>query len=545
MRRQLVVVGSIVLTFTVPVRAQTKPEARGTVVIVTPREAQSPIPTLFGGDGANREVSDLMFLRLADLPEDLGTTDERSFVPRLARSWHRVDPTTIVFDLDPRARWHDGKPVTAEDVVFTIERAKVEALDGQLAGLVRRIKSVTAKGDRQVVFTFTQPYSEQLYDAVYHAPPLPAHLLRAIPADSLGTSSFAAQPVGNGPYRWKRREPGQLIELAANDEFFLGRPGPARVVILTATDAEARVNLLLGGEADAVDNIYQFSNPDRLASNPRFKLYPLPSLNIGYLLFNQRDPADTTRPHPILSDPVVRQALTLALDRPLIVRSTLGPSSLVPPGPVSAVLATRLEAPLPAASDTGKARQLLASRGWLDHDGDGTLDKGGRPLRLRTILPATSGTRLRMVAQAQEQFRRLGVDLDVQPLAPPVYTPERRSGQFDLDFAVVSQDPTPSGLAQSWSCAGIGGTNVAHYCNPQVDSLLAQASRSQSKAREIWRQAVVTVAGDAPAIFLFAPVFIYAVDDRFERVTLRPESPWSQVWRWRLKAGQASQRDTE
>jgi peptide/nickel transport system substrate-binding protein len=545
MRRQLVVVGSIFLTLALPVRAQTNPAARGTVVIVTPREAMSPIPTLFGGDGANREVSDLLFLRLADLPNDLGTTDEKRFVPRLARSWHRLDPTTIVFDLDPRALWHDGKPVTAGDVIFAIERAKLEQLDGQLAGLVRRIKSVTAKGDHQVIFSFTQPYAEQLYDAVYHAPPLPAHLLKDIPADSLGRSGFAAQPVGNGPYRWKRREPGQLIELVANDGFFLGKPGPARVVILTASDAEARVNLLLGGEADAVDNIYQFANPDRLASNPRFRLYPLPSLNVGYLLFNQRDPADTTRPHPILSDPVVRRALTLGLDRRLIVRSTLGPSSLVPPGPVSAVLATRLEAPVAGASDTAEARRLLATRGWLDHDGDGTLDKDGRPLRLLTILPATSGIRRRMAAQAQEQFRQLGVDLDVQPLEPSLYTPNRRTGQFDMDLATVAQDPTPSGLAQSWSCAGIGGTNVAHYCNPRVDSLLAQASRSQTKARDLWRQAVVTIAGDAPAIFLFAPVFLYAVDARFERVTLRPESPWSQVWQWRLRAGQASPRDTE
>jgi len=545
MRRALVVLGFSILTIAAPVLAQSTSAGRGTVVIVTAREAMSPIPTLFGGDAANREVSDLMFLRLADLPEDLATTDEPRFVPRLAKSWHRIDPTTLAFELDPRAKWHDGAPVTAGDVIFAIERARTEKLDGQLAGLLRRISSVTADGDRRVIFKFTAPYAEQFYDAVYHAPPLPAHLLAKVSPDSLGASSFAANPVGNGPFRWKRRVSGQLIELSANDEFFLGKPGLSRVVFLIAGDTEARMNLLLGGEADAVDNIYQFANPKRLGQNQRFRLYPMPSLMVGYMLFNQRDPADTTKPHPILGDPAVRRALALALDRETIVRSTYGPSSLVPAGPVSAVLATRLESPAPPRNDTTKAREILGSRGWADHDHDGVLDKDGRPLHLTAIFPATSGARRKMALQAQEQLRRIGVDLEIQPLDPPEYTPTRRTGKFDLDLYAVTQDPTPSGLSQSWSCAGIGGTNVAHYCNPQVDTLLARASRSPESARKLWRDAVVTIEGDAPAIFLYAPVFLYAVDARFEKVTLRPDSPWSEVWRWRVRPGQEASRDRE
>jgi ABC-type transport system substrate-binding protein len=185
----------------------------------------------------------------------------------------------------------------------------------------------------------------------------------------------------------------------------------------------------------------------------------MPSLLVGYMLFNQRDPADTTKPHPILGDPAVRRALALALDRETIVRSTYGPSSLVPAGPVSAVLATRLESPAPPRNDTTKAREILASRGWADHDRDGVLDKDGRPLHLTAIFPTTSGARWKMALQAQEQLRRLGVDLEDQPLDPPVYTPTRRTGKFDLDLYAVTQDPTPSGLSQRLElCRGIGST---------------------------------------------------------------------------------------
>jgi peptide/nickel transport system substrate-binding protein len=545
MRRPLFVVLSLLLLSITPAAGQRSQGGRGTVVIVTPREAETPVPTLFGGDAANREVSDLIFLRLADLPADLATTDEGRFIPRLAKSWRRRDSTTIVFELDPRAHWQDGAPVTPADVIFTFDRARNENLDPQLAGLVRRIRSVTAEGTSRVVFQFTTAYSEQMYDAVYHAPPLPSHLLARMPPESLTTSDFIAHPVGNGPFRWDRRAPHQSIELAADDQFFLGAPRLHRVVFLIARDPEARVNLLLGGDADVVDNVYQFDNPERVLNDHRFQEYPLPSLSVGYFLMNQRDPADTNRPHPILGDSVVRHALVLALDRSGMVRAVLGPSSLVPSGPVSSVLANRLQAPQPDAVDTAAARRLLASRGWVDRDGDGVLDKDGRPLKLTAIFPSTSGTRRRLALLAQEQFRLMGIELELTPLDPPVYTPTRRSGAFDLDLNYVTQDPTPSGLAQSWACSGIGGTNVAHYCNPEVDSLLARASRSGPDSRRLWRQAVSVIVGDAPAIFLYAPIYVYAVDARFENVSFRPDSPWSDVWRWAVRAGRELPRDRQ
>jgi peptide/nickel transport system substrate-binding protein len=543
MRRACVVVVLLHLVSSSPAIGQSTSAGRGTVVIVTPREATSPVPTLFSGDAANRELSDLMFLRLADLPSDYSTTDEARFVPRLARAWRRKDSTTLVFELDPRARWQDGHPFTSRDVVVAIERAKAQRGDAQLTGLVSRIRSVTADGDHRVVFRFTAPYSEQLYDAVYHVPPLPAHLTEAIPADSLTESDFAANPVGNGPYRWKRRVPGQLIEVEADSTFFEGRPGPRSVVFLIARDASTRLNLLLSGDADVVDNVYQFSEPSRLLTHDRFKTYPLPSLSVGYLLFNHRDPSDTARPHPILGDVAVRRALTLALDRAAIVRAALGPSSLVPGGPVSPVLGNRLRAPVPGPADTAAARRMLALSGWADHDDDGVLDKDGQPLHLTVIFPSTSATRRQIVVQVQEQFRSLGVALDVQPLEPPLYTATRRAGKFDLDLYAVNQDPTPSGLVQSWSCGGQGGSNVGHYCDPAVDSLLGKAATSMKDAPRLWREAVVKIGQDAPAIFLYAPINVTLVDDRFQNVALRSDSPWSEVWKWRLRTGRELPRD--
>jgi peptide/nickel transport system substrate-binding protein len=508
----------------------------GTLAIAYARDPSSPVPTLWRGDLANREVSDLLFLRLADLGPEFTTTGDRGFLPRLARKWERRDPLTLVFELDPRARWQDGTPVTAADVVFGFERARNPKLSAQVSTLLRRVQGMTAEADRRVVVRFTERYAEQFYDATYHSPPLPAHLLSRIAPESLATSGFLSQPVGNGPYRWVRRTPGQLVELAADTTFFLGRPQIGRVLFLIASDAEARANLVLSGTADAIDNIYSFTNPARLERLPAYRYYPVPGLGLIYISLNQRDPADTSRPHPILSDPAVRQALVLAADRQLIGRASYGPFTSTPAAPVSAILGRSLDAPPTPPYDTLAAIRLLASRGWSDHDGNGILDKDGRPFSLTLLVPAPVAARQVMATRLQEAYRSLGIELKVELAEPGLFTERHDAGRFDMDFYGVSQDPSPGGLVQSWTCAGIGGSNVIHYCNRAVDSLIGQAIVAEKNAPGYWRSAMRLIAADYPAIFMAAPVFTYAVHRRFQNVTLRPGSAWAWVWQWRLSS---------
>lgn len=515
----------------------------GTLVIAVAREAQSPVPTLWRGDQANREVSDLLFLRLATLGPSLSTTDESSFVPQLARRWRRIDARTIRFELDARARWHDGAPVVARDVVFGFERARDPGRSPQLAPLLRRIASVTAKGQSEITIRFTDSYAEQLYDATYHAPPLPSHLLAAMSPDSVATSGFAARPVGNGPFRFGHRVAGQSLELIANPDFFLGPPGLGRVVFLLASDPETRANLLLSGEADAVDNLYTLPNAARLEDRPEFQYLSVPTLSLGYATLNLRDPGDTAKPHPLFASRNLRRALVMALNREQIARSAYGRETRVPSAPVSAVLERIVRAPKPLPFDTAEARRLLARDGWRDSDGDGTLDRGGRPLAFSVMVPAPVAARRLMAAQMQEAWRQLGIRAEMEVVEPGLYLQRRAAGRYDVEMDGVTQDPTPSGLSQSWSCGAIGSGNVAGYCNPQVDSLLAGASRSREHAPELWRRAVTAIAEDAPAVFLAAQVFVVPVHRRFTSLSLRPESLWAEVWQWRVAPGAAISRD--
>jgi len=506
--------------------------AQASIVVVTGGEASVPVPTLMEGPQAaisNYDIADQLFLRLAELGPTLMTAGDKAFQPALAKSWARRDSLTLVFDLDPRATWHDGVPVTAKDVVFTFGRARDPAIAPGLAKQVRNIASVTAEGDRRVVMRFTHYYAEQLYDAVFHVAPLPAHLLASLPPASLATSPFVQAPVGNGPYRWVRRVPGQFVELAANERFFLGAPAIRRVFFRLATDADARLNLVLSGEADAMDNIPPpRSNLERVAADKDLRVVPVPSSTIGFLLFNQRDPNDRGRPHPILADTAVRRAIGLSLDRRQMVRATFGNGAEVPYGPASPILWIRHGAPAPRGPNVPEARRLLAAAGWADRDGDGVLDRNGQPLTLSLSLPNTSAIRQQLALQIQEQLRQVGIRIEIERFDFPLYNERRTAGRFDLDFAATSQDPSPSGLAQGWSCEG--STNVGRFCDPVVDSLLAAAGRATDP--EAWRAVLRRIEDDAPAVFMYAPSFMYAVARRFGNVHIRPESPWLALREW-------------
>ena len=503
------------------------------IVIVTGQQATMPIPTLMEdaqANVANFDIADQLFLRLANVGPGLVTAGDRGFVPQLAQRWIRKDSLTLVFELDPRARWHDGAPVTPQDVVFTYRRARDPEIAPRLANATRRIAAVEADGDREVVFRFKEVYAEQLYDATYHVAILPAHLLERL-ATTKAWAPFVARPVGSGPYRWVRREE-QFIELTANHDFFLGRPEIERVIVQVATSPDARLNLLLAGDADAMDNIpIPITNYARVKATGHLRTVEVPSPNLGYLLFNQRDPKARDKPHPILADRDVRRALILALDRSLLVRAVLGQYGSVPFGPVSAQLWIRHGAPAPTRQDQATAKRLLAGRGWVDRDGDGIREnRSGAPLSLRLQVSASSPIRVQMAVIVQEQLRQIGVDLDLARVEPKVWLEERTAGNFDIDFSAAGLDPTPSGLVYSWTCQGPG--NVGHYCDPGADSLLYRAIATRTADRAPWHDFLRRVEENAPAAFLYSQTYVYGVSRRFRDVVIRPESSWISLWRW-------------
>ena len=535
---RLVAAGLQLLPTALPARQ--RPADHGSIVIIVGQEPATPVPTLLGAK-ADNDVADLLFLRLARPGRALNTADEKSFEPELARSWSRRDSLTIVFELDPRAKWQDGAPVTTRDVLFSFGRMRDSTVDPQRALLLRNLATITAEGDRRVVFRFRRAYAEQFYDATFHVQLLPAHLVDTIPKERFASSSFVREPVGSGPYRFVRREPGRQLELAGNPGFFLGAPKVDRVIFLVVRDPEAALNLLLDGSADAYESVPPGTGPQRLAANPALRLLTAPSFNVLYLLFNERAYGDRSQPHPLLADAAMRRALSMALDRSTLLRSVYGEYGVGINAPVAQAHWTQRLVPRGIGYDAAAARAQLQKLGWSDRDGDGILDKNGAPLTLRLNFLTTSVTRSAMAPQIQEQFRKAGVRLELVRLDGPVWAQRRAKGEFDLDFSAAVMDPSPTGIVQSWTCAGRGGSNYGQYCNPAVD---AQLERAFSRAGDgDWRTAYATLQNDAPAIFLASPPTLFALHRRYRDVVLRPESLYGDIWRWSVNPGQRIARD--
>src|SRR5436190_23991398 len=196
------------------------------------------------------DIGEQLFLKLADVGMSTNTVGDEDFQPLLAQKWEWDGPLTLVFHLDPRAHWQDGQPVTAADVEFTFNAYNDSVVASPFRPKLQRIEKVTTRDSLTAVFRFRERYREMFYDAVYHMRILPAHLLRSVPRDQWRTAPFGRQPVGDGPYRFVRWQAAQSIELAADTNFFLGRPGIRRLIWRFTPSLPVAVQQVIADQAD-------------------------------------------------------------------------------------------------------------------------------------------------------------------------------------------------------------------------------------------------------------------------------------------------------
>jgi peptide/nickel transport system substrate-binding protein len=436
--------------------------------------------------------------------------------------------------------------VTAADVAFTYDAYTDATVASPFRPNLRQIAAVTTRDSLTVVFRFRQRYPEMFYDAVYHMHVLPSHLLRELPRDQWHSAAFGRDPVGDGPYRFVAWKPGESLELAADSTFFLGRPHIRRVIWRFAANPQAAVRLLTGGAADAVEVLVTPDNVKLAKADTLLALYPYKGNAYGYLGFNLAASGDSTKPHPLFGDRELRRALLMAVDRQGLLRNVWEDLAKVPPGPLSQLFWIWDPEIRELPYDTAQAARRLARLGWTDSDGDGIRDHDGHPLAFRLLVPTTSATRSQYARLLQEQFRTMGVDVQLDEVDFSLFTERARAGRFDAVLDAWSTDPTPtSGIAQGWTRAGFGGSNHGRYENPAFERLVdrAVAAANRADAKRTWRAAIEVLNQDAPAVFLFAPGNVAAVDRRVTDVTIRPDSWLALLYTWRIPADRLTERD--
>lgn len=507
------------------------PEPCTTAVIAIPAQPDVLVPAFTRLD-VGLQVGDQLFLRLAGPPVEGGTAGDAGFTPLLARSWSFEDSLTLVFALNPAARWHDGTPVTAEDVAFTFALYRDTVAGASSGPQLARIETVTARDPRTVVFRFRRFYFEQFFDATQHLRILPRHLLDSIPRDRLARHPFMRRPVGAGPYRLAAWE-DEAVELMADTGFFLGRPGLDRQIWRVTPDASVRTAMLLAGAADIVPRITAVEDADRIAAAADARLAEYPALSYYYVSFNLRDPADRARPHPLFGDRALRRALARGIDREAILQAVLGGRGAVPRGPLSPAVWAWHDSLRQLPFDPAAARRDLERLGWRDRDGDGVRERNGRPLAFELLVISTSAHRNRAAVILHDQLRRLGVDLQIVGLEAGAWTARFEAGRYDAAIGGRFIDPTPVGLLEFW--AADGPYNAEGYRSARFDALArrAAAATDLAAARGLWHEAIAVLNADAPGVWLYAPEDVAGLRPWLTNVTLVPGQWHATLWTWR------------
>jgi peptide/nickel transport system substrate-binding protein len=506
----------------------------GTVVVAATGEPSNILPPL-AGETVARDVGDLIYERLADLEPGRPTIDEAAYRPRLASRFERVDSLTWRFTLRPKAKWQDGEPVTPADVVFSFDVFSDSVIDALArTTLEANIASVEAADSTSVLIHFTHPYSEQLYDATYMVRVIPRHIWEpAGSRDSWAQDTSITRLIGSGPYRLAQWQRGQSLTLIA-DSAANPKPEIRRIIWRFNADPDAAANLLLSHEGDLLETAAQ-AGGERLAKDSAFRLIPYPSANYGLIGFRIAG----TRPRPsdaILGDREVRRALVSAVDRPTVARAIFGPETKVPPGPISQLLWIWSREIKTQDYDTVAAGKSLDAAGWVRGKG-GMRFRGGRPLRIDILVPATSSIRRRAAEAVQAQWKQSGIDATITMVDFPVMQQRIEKGDFDTFVGAWLDEPSPRGLVDQWGRSGWTALNYGHYANPAVDSLLAAAgaTTSASEATRLYHQVLDTLNADAPAMFLFAPTNIAAVTRRLGEVNINPYSWLDGLEEWKLR----------
>jgi peptide/nickel transport system substrate-binding protein len=517
----------------------------GTLVIAATGEPDVLIPPV-SELGVTRDVVDQVFLKLADLGPSGNTIGDEDFQPVLAQRWEWAGPVTLVFHLDPRARWQDGRRVTAADVEFTYHVYTDSLVNSPFRSALRRVSAVTARDSLTAVFRFREPYPEMFFDAVYQVRVLPSHLLRSIPRDQWRTAAFGRAPVGDGPYRFVRWKAGESLELGADSTFFLGRPHIRRVIWRFTPSLPVAVTQVLAGDADAVEVLVTPDNLQRARADSLLGTYPYKGAQYGYLGFNLAAPGDSTEPHPLFGERDLRRALVMAVDRGRLLHTVLGDLAKVPPGPMSQLWWIWDPETRELPHDSTQAAHLLTRLGWVDSAGQGVRQRAGQRLAFHLLVPTTSAARRLYARLLQETFRAMGVDVALDEVDYPLFIERARTGRFDALVNVWTTDPTPSsGIPQTWTQAGLGRSNYQRYENAAFDSLVDRAisAPTRDQARRLWRRAIELLNQDAPAVFLFATENVAAVHRRFVNVTIRPDSWLALLRTWRVPADRLTDRD--
>jgi peptide/nickel transport system substrate-binding protein len=436
-----------------------------------------------------RQGTDAQSERVGGLIYDALVKKDAHFVlqPWLAASWERPDPLTWVFHIRNGVRFHDGKPLTADDVAWSIE----SMIDGSLVtakgGNFADIASVQTTTPLTVVVRTKQPDASLLFNL--------SDGLFGVVEKSAGRDE-GLHPVGTGPFKFVSQMQDKDVVVERNSDYWAGSPKIERVRFEVVPDTITAALEMRKGSGDVESNVLTPDMVHALHGEPNLVVQSGPGAIVMYANFNVRDPK--------LRDPRIRQAVAFAIDRPALIAALWRgeaniANTLLPRGHWAAASDAELPHYL---HDVTRAMELLDSAG-LKPDKDG--------IRLRFTLKTSTDETTRLVAQAmQQELRAAGIELSIRSAEFGTFYSDVTRGAFQMYMLRwIGSNEDPDFLRNAFASSSFPpkGFNRGHYSNLQVDSLLAQANAETDEAtrRREYVQVQQILARDLPSIPLWYP----------------------------------------
>jgi len=429
-----------------------------TITIGTDVDAGTLDPRLARDTTAYR-ATDLLFSGLVHLTPSLEAK------PDLAESWENPNPTTWIFKLRPNLKFSDGSPLTSADVVFTFTTILDPKFNAPQRALYAPISAIEAVDPLTVKFTLSAPYA-----------PLLSYLDIGIVSKALveGGADMALKPVGAGPMKLASWTRGSAIEMEANPNYWGAKPKVDKLSLKIIGDGSARAQAFEAGDLDAIQSPLAPQDITRLEADSRFGHAIQAGLGVTYVNFNTKD--------PLLASPKMRKAFSMLIDQSTIVNDIYQgvdevASSIILPS--SWAYSKDIKQP---GFDVDGAKALFKEEGWADTNGDGILDKDGKPLTITLSTHSEDSNRVQSIEFMQATFQAAGVDAKTQISDWPSFSTNYvQKSQHQIALLGWLNIVDPDRLLFGQLVTG-GPTNWGAYSNPAVDEFLKKGRSAGTQA---------------------------------------------------------------
>jgi len=446
-------------------------------------------------------------------------------VPYAATGWEwSADHRSLTFHLVPDLAWHDGPRTTAHDAAFTLDAARDPATGYWRAADLASIDTVLARDDTTLEVRFRSP--QPAFPLVLcELPILPAHLLDSVPRRDMKRARFDIDPVGNGPFRFVERRPGERWVFRRNDAFpaDLGGPPDMRGIVVSVVDEPTtKFAGLASGDLD-VAGIAPSMAP--LAERDRsLRVIDYPVLFTTGLVFNVHKPP--------FDDARVRRAISLSIDRSRIVTAALAGFARPAAGPVPPESPLALEgAP---AHDTALADSLFDAAGWR-RVANGERTRAGRALSFDLLTVGSGDNALEQLVQADLALR--GVHVNIRQVELGTFLTEARAAnkKFDVLVAGIPGDISLSFLASMFETRQAGGAlDYAGFHSPTLDSgfVAVRAARTEADRIAAWRRIQTELAAAVPVAWIYHSRGVQGVAANLRNVVMDLRGELPTIARW-------------